>query len=360
MNKSIIGTLTDKTIKIRNLKEKEEYIKEVAILEHEEWAENPEENKKERIERKINRIKNKLGNKDFCKLILLKDEDLVGFISIFPNDCDECPALTPWYATMYIKEKYRGKGYSKILNEEVLNEAKKRGYKEIFLKTELSNYYEKFGAIYIRKLKTGEKLYKIELWEEKIMETQRNEITVKINATMEEIHKIIKEKEYEEIDKFSLDDTYFIPENLDIEKISTREILAKALIIRRIKRGEKIIKQITFKIKNIDSKGNILSQKSINCEIKSIEDAKKLLQAIGYREIMNIKENDTEYRKNGFQLAIKDIINGDKLIEIEENEKYDTIEKIIKELEKQNIPIFTDNYFVKKAEVELNKILNRK
>ena len=162
------------------------------------------------------------------------------------------------------------------------------------------------------------------------METQRNEITVKINATMEEIHKIIREKEYEEIDKFSLDDTYFIPENLDIEKISTREILAKALIIRRIKRDGKTIKQITFKIKNIDSKGNILSQKSINCEIKSIEDAKKLLQAIGYREIMNIKENDTEYRKNGFQLAIKDIINGDKLIEIEENEKYDTIEKIIK------------------------------
>lgn len=104
------------------------------------------------------------------------------------------------------------------------------------------------------------------------METQRNEITVKINATMEEIHKIIKEKEYEEIDKFSLDDTYFIPENLDIEKISTREILAKALIIRWIKRDE----------------------------------------------------------------------------------------KIIKELEKQNIPIFTDNYFVKKAEIELNKILNRK
>lgn len=166
MNKSqenIIDTLTDKTIQIFNLKEKEEYIKEVATLEHEEWAENPEENKKERIERKTNKIKNNLSNKDFCKLILLKNEDLVGFISIFPNDCDECPELTPWYATMCIKKKYRGKGYSKILNESILNEAKKRGYKEIFLKTELSNYYEKFGAIYIRKLKNGEKLYKIEL-----------------------------------------------------------------------------------------------------------------------------------------------------------------------------------------------------
>ena len=152
-----------KTIQIFNLKEKEEYIKEVATLEHEEWAENPEENKKERIERKTNKIKNNLSNKDFCKLILLKNEDLVGFISIFPNDCDECPELTPWYATMYIKKQYRGKGYSKILNESILNEATKRGYKEIFLKTELSNYYEKFGAIYIRKLKNGEKLYKIEL-----------------------------------------------------------------------------------------------------------------------------------------------------------------------------------------------------
>ena len=49
MNKSqenIIDTLTDKTIQIFNLKEKEEYIKEVATLEHEEWAENPERTKK--------------------------------------------------------------------------------------------------------------------------------------------------------------------------------------------------------------------------------------------------------------------------------------------------------------------------
>ena len=61
MNKSIIGTLTDKTIKIRNLKEKEEYIKEVAILEHEEWAENPEENKKERIERKSKKYHKRIG-----------------------------------------------------------------------------------------------------------------------------------------------------------------------------------------------------------------------------------------------------------------------------------------------------------
>ena len=45
----------------------------------------------------------------------------------------------------------------------VLNEAKLLGYKKIYLKTELVNYYEKFGAIYIENLNDKEKLYYIEL-----------------------------------------------------------------------------------------------------------------------------------------------------------------------------------------------------
>ena len=64
---------------------------------------------------------------------------------------------------MYVKKEYRGKGYSKILNDAILEEAKNRGFKEIYLKTELENYYEKFGAIFIKKLSTNESLYKIEI-----------------------------------------------------------------------------------------------------------------------------------------------------------------------------------------------------
>ena len=64
---------------------------------------------------------------------------------------------------MYVLKEYRSKGYSKILNNAILNEAKLLGYKKIYLKTELVNYYEKFGAIYIEKLNDKEKLYYIEL-----------------------------------------------------------------------------------------------------------------------------------------------------------------------------------------------------
>lgn len=58
-------------------------------------------------------------------------------------------------------------------------------------------------------------------------------------------------------------------------------------------------------------------------------------------------------------LAIKDVKNGDKLIEVEteESEELNTIDKLIRKVNELDIPIYTDNYFVKKAEIELDKVL---
>lgn len=150
-------------LKVYNIKDKMEYLREVAILEHNEWAKDPQESFEDRINKKIEKVKNNLNKNDFCKLILLNDDELIGFISLFPNDSDERRDLCPWYATMYVKKEYRKKGYSKILNDAILKEAKNRGFTTIYLKTDLKNYYEKFGAIFIKKLKTGETLYKFEL-----------------------------------------------------------------------------------------------------------------------------------------------------------------------------------------------------
>lgn len=88
-------------MKTYNLKDKIEYLDEVTSLEYEEWADN--------------------------------------------------------------KEEYRNNGYSRILNDAILKEAKNRGFSTLYLKTDLENYYEKFGAIFIKKLKSGEYLYKFEL-----------------------------------------------------------------------------------------------------------------------------------------------------------------------------------------------------
>lgn len=192
---------------------------------------------------------------------------------------------------------------------------------------------------------------------------ENNEITVKIKVSLDKFYKIIEEKDFKIAHKFSMNDAYFIPETLNLNKMSTREILSKAILVREIKgkTSGKIIKKITFKIKNFDDNGNILSQEAVNCDIIDIEDAKNLLKAIGYREVMCIKEDDVVYEKDGLQLAIKDIKNGHNLIEIEteDNDELNTIDKLIQKINKLDIPIYTDNYFVKKAEIELDKVLGR-
>lgn len=152
-------------LEIYNIKDKLEFIEEVATLTQREWGEKnlDEDEFKIRVQRSINRIKNNLNNQYYCKLILLKDDVLVGFISIFETDGDERTDLKPWYATMYVKEEFRGNGCSKMLNDAILNEARIRGFDRLYLKSDLVNYYEKFGAKYIEDLKNGEKLYCIEL-----------------------------------------------------------------------------------------------------------------------------------------------------------------------------------------------------
>ena len=148
-------------LKICNIKENQEYLREVAELTEKEWGSkiNSEEEFEAKINKKISKIINNFNNPLYCKLLLLDDDILIGFISIFPTDGDERNDLSPWYATMYVKKEFRGKGYSKILNNAILEEAKKRGFKKLYLKTDLINYYEKFGAIFLENLSNGEKLY---------------------------------------------------------------------------------------------------------------------------------------------------------------------------------------------------------
>lgn len=157
-------------LKVYNIKDKQKYIEEVAILTQKEWGKQnlTEEEFKLKIKKKIDKIKLNMDNPYYCKLILLDNNILIGFISIFPKDGEERQDLSPWYATMYVKEEYKGKGYSRILNDAILAEAKKRNIKKLFLKTDLENYYEKFGARYLEKLNNGEKLYYIDIPADKI------------------------------------------------------------------------------------------------------------------------------------------------------------------------------------------------
>lgn len=150
-------------MEIVNLEDRLEFLDEVISLEHDCWASNKNYMRKERIKEKKQRVIDSFSDKAFCKLLLIDNNELLGFISLFPKDAKEEPDLSPWFATIYVKSNYRGKGYSKLLANAIINKARNRGFKTLYLKTELDNYYEKYGAKYIKMINDTEKLYKIDL-----------------------------------------------------------------------------------------------------------------------------------------------------------------------------------------------------
>lgn len=142
-------------MKVINILEDEYYLDEYILLCNSEWG-----NSLVDVESKKKKILS--GDKVISVLGLVEDE-LIGFISLFKYDGEDRCDLTPWYATMYVKDKYRGLGCSKILNKSILDEVKRLGYSKVYLKTDLVNYYEKFGFNYLEDLNNGEKLYYMEV-----------------------------------------------------------------------------------------------------------------------------------------------------------------------------------------------------
>ena len=96
-----------------------------------------------------------------------------------------------------------------------------------------------------------------------------NEITVKLKCRIKEISKILENKNFKIIEKFYLHDRYFIPKTLNLNNLTSREILSKAILLRNFDEEIPNKKQykLTFKRKQIDKNGTILKQDKVECEI---------------------------------------------------------------------------------------------
>ena len=149
-----------------------------------------------------------------------------------------------------------------------------------------------------------------------------NEITVRITCSLQEMYNILQNKGFKITDKYNLEDTYYI--------------------------------------KNIESDGTITNQCKKDCQIYDMGQGKAFLTDLGYKNIMTIKEKAIVYEKDELKLAIKEIENGDNLIEIEtekDNPELNSIDKLKEKISELQIPVDTNDYFIKKAEIELKKFL---
>ena len=193
---------------------------------------------------------------------------------------------------------------------------------------------------------------------EKKKKKENNEITVRANCSLEQLEKEIKDFGFVENNRYYFSDIFLIPNEIDILKENTRDILKKAVLLREGKgiTTNKNSKKIVFKKKVINENGEIISQSAEKCRIEDIQDAKNLFLAIGYKELMKTMELHIAYIKDDTLLVVKDTKNLGIILEIETSKKYNTIDKLTQLLKSMNLSVDLTNLFVKKAEEELDKI----
>lgn len=184
-----------------------------------------------------------------------------------------------------------------------------------------------------------------------------NEITVKVLCSKKELIQILENTGCKYDTSFRLDDTYYIL-NFD-PSIDSRELLKNAIIERIITDDKSIHKELVYKIKNINSDGTILSQEKYTLKIVNEKEVKDFLNALGYSKTIRLIEDDLIYKYDGVGIVVKDVLDMGLLIEIEtrENTDYDTIEKLKELVDYLEIPIMKNEYFIKKAELALSKII---
>ena len=171
--------------------------------------------------------------------------------------------------------------------------------------------------------------------------------------------KIIKTSDLEEI--LTCNDESFLTIT---QKISEDNFISNKMQIKNLPLNN------YYKKTAIDELLKTYSKTTHNHDFNSLSNLPTTLSGYGITDVYTkteIQDNTLNKIKatsgkmlvdTGFSLGVKD---GDNLIEIEteENENLDNIEILIRKVNEIDIPIYKDNYFVKKAEIELNKVLNR-
>lgn len=184
-----------------------------------------------------------------------------------------------------------------------------------------------------------------------------NEITVEVNMSLEDLKEHLKKLNFTINEEYDLNDIYMLDKNFKDEE-NYLELLKKSILIRHIIEVDKETKYITYKYKEYNENKEIVKQGKVNCPIISIDKAISLFEALNYEKLISINDHIIAY-SNGIDEFIVQYVNDKHIyIEIEDecsflNKTYETIEDMKDVIKKYNIPIKGDNYFVKKAEIEL-------
>ena len=191
------------------------------------------------------------------------------------------------------------------------------------------------------------------------------EITVRLNEDKQTAMKKLSELGYKVIRQSDVDDIYMTTKLDELNADNIQYVLKKSILLRKLTVNNTEIKKITYKNKEIDSNGNVISEQKVNLNCEDIDKAKKLFSYVDFKELVRVKYHVTVYEKDGIELAFQDVENLGTLIEYENNEDFegksleeinDTKKNMYNDIKKTEI-LITEESDVKKAyELIMTKI----
>ena len=81
--------------------------------------------------------------------LLVADGEIGGCAGLFTNDFISRMDLWPWACALYVDERLRGHAYGRSLLERAAADARRAGFRTMYLSTDHVGLYEKWGFRYI-------------------------------------------------------------------------------------------------------------------------------------------------------------------------------------------------------------------
>ncbi len=187
---------------------------------------------------------------------------------------------------------------------------------------------------------------------------KENEITVEVDMDLNSLIKLLEEKGFILRQEYELNDIYLVNNNSkDEDYLST---LNRCVLIRNILINDESRKLLTYKYKEYNDKKEIINQSKINIKIDDIDNTKLLFESVGFEELIRVNDHLYVYGTDKDEMAIQCVNNKHIYIEIEEkcgfNDRvYNSIDEMKNVIYENNIPIKNNDFFVKKAEIELKE-----
>ncbi len=82
-------------------------------------------------------------------LVLNEDDEIIGGCGLIQNDFVDRIDLFPYLCALFVEEKARGHAIGALLLENARKDAKAKGFNKLYLCTDHTSYYEKYGWTHI-------------------------------------------------------------------------------------------------------------------------------------------------------------------------------------------------------------------